>query len=542
MPVDPTISLAAGGGAGSAVPQQAPAQAIDTWSQAVNRINQNQLFQQTFAARQRAGQIMSAAPDLESGWTAMMKDPLVAPFAGAIVNEGRQAQKALLDIHGETSKQAMTGLEGAMKALSAGYADPSMISPMLKLHLDGLGPEARKVAAPLFDSLATSLGDGLPAGEAGITKLRSRITGIMAASGLNDAVIRGVTGTLAPEVRSGPFGPGGAERTYSIGGSYTPGLVGPGGSLPGAGGGPVPGGSGGPGGAAASLPGGALSLPSGSPAGGGIGLSAAATGASGGGGAASAAPPSAPPPAGASYDPGLSGVSVGQHSYLQDRYKNLAQDQSRLDQDVTSQSMIQQVLQEARGAMTQFKPGGGAGVYARLGATAQAFGAPQELVDKISNGNLAATQEFQKLMVNNVMAQIKSQLPSGSRLAQYEFRVFEDRNPNISTDPRAIEKIFGWWDKLYARSTDEQSSLNKYLANNGDLSAWPAEWQRQAKAKGYITPGSALGSGAATAEPAGALAGGYATKEDVIRAYDGGKGHLSRAHAMEILKSKGWAE
>src|SRR5205823_4906645 len=42
VPLDPTISLQAGGGAAPGG-SQTPAQTIDTWSQAVNRINQNQL-------------------------------------------------------------------------------------------------------------------------------------------------------------------------------------------------------------------------------------------------------------------------------------------------------------------------------------------------------------------------------------------------------------------------------------------------------------------------------------------------------------------
>jgi hypothetical protein len=125
-----------------------------------------------------------------------------------------------------------------------------------------------------------------------------------------------------------------------------------------------------------------------------------------------------------------------------------------------------------------------------VGQIAQALGAGPDLVNKISNGNLGASQEFNKLMVNTTMGQIRTQLEGmhGSRLSQQEFKTFQENNPNIDTDPGAIDKIFNFWTKLYTQNHAEQTELNRYLSTGGDLSQWPARWQDVAQQRGYITP------------------------------------------------------
>ena len=193
--------------------------------------------------------------------------------------------------------------------------------------------------------------------------------------------------------------------------------------------------------------------------------------------------------------PGITGPSVINKQYLTQRGGDMADYQKNLDSNTKTGGLIMQTLQEGQDALAKFKPGGGASTYAEVGKIAQALGAPQDLVDRISNGDLGASQEFQKLMVNTTMGQIREQLQGvgASRLSQMEFAAFNQNNPNIDTDPRAVQKIFNFWTKLYNRDHAEQQELNKYVSGGGDISQWPSKWQDIAQERGYINPGAGAG-------------------------------------------------
>lgn len=437
MPIDPTISLNAQGVQPQGFLSGNPVSTIAGFAQVQNALNQNRLFQQTFAARQQAGSILAAAPDLETGLQQLYQNPLTAPFAGEVANSIRAGQQTLTQIQGEQQHQAQSGMEAVFKALPGLYSNPTnqQWQSSMNAALAPLSPVARQRAMDGIESIRMGLMDNLPADpQAAQATMRQRIGAFMLGGGVTPEVIRAATGTLAPQVAT-MTGPAGQSITAVVGGPAVPGA-------------------------------------------------AMGTG-------AGASPNSANSPLAGSAPGVLStGPTATQAKYLTDRGTDMAQYQQHLDANVQTGGLIQQTLQQARDAMSQFKPGGGAEVYEKLGAIAQAFGAAPALVDKISNGNLAASQEFQKLMTNTTMGQIREQLSGlgGSRLSQMEFATFNKNNPNIDTDPRAIEKIFNFWTSLYQRDRAEQAGLNNYLGNGGDISKWPATWQATAQHLGYINP------------------------------------------------------
>jgi hypothetical protein len=451
VPVDPNISLQI------APPQQQGGVALDTISRFAtiqNALNQNRLFQQTFTARQQAGQILSAAPDLDTGLSNLFKDPLTAAFAPELVNTARQMQNTMADIATKRQALAQGGLSFTLKNLSSALADPSMLEGSLQAGLSTVDPMAAPQVRAAMSSIVQSLGHGLPEGPAGVAAYRSRLTGLLLSSGFTPEALHELSGT--PSIQD-------------LGGQRVPGVTAP----AWAGGGFQPATSGG-------LPMSPVPRVSMEPTGPGGALTPIQLGGQGGAGGVGAPGATAQ---GAVQAPGMT-----QRTYLEARGKDMADYQKSLDERVSIGTTIMQTVSEAKDALSAVKAGGGGETYAKLAQFAQAFGASNELVDKIASGSLPASQEFSKLMVNTTMGQIREQLQGvgASRLSQMEFQSFTKNNPNLETDPRAIEKIFNFWTRLYNRDALEQQELGKHLGGGEDLSGWPAKWQGIMRERGIV--------------------------------------------------------
>lgn len=65
------------------------------------------------------------------------------------------------------------------------------------------------------------------------------------------------------------------------------------------------------------------------------------------------------------------------------------------------------------------------------------------------------------------------------RLTQAEFQQFLKVNPNLSTDPRAIEKLFSFSDRQQQRMMNEQQGFDSWLKKGNNPAGWAAEWTRQ---------------------------------------------------------------
>src|SRR5258708_26964876 len=170
MPLDPQISL--GVKPPAPVDLGASLGTVGSFAGIQNQLNTNRLFQQTFAARQRAGQILSASPDLEQGLDQLYRDPVTAPFAAETANAVRQGQQTFAEINrlravtaGEQQKQAQDGLHAAVgQALPAIIDNPSNATwdAVIDAQLKTLSPSARAAVGPALDSLKTSLLSGIP--------------------------------------------------------------------------------------------------------------------------------------------------------------------------------------------------------------------------------------------------------------------------------------------------------------------------------------------------------------------------------------------
>lgn len=205
MPVVPDISL------GVVHPDMGGSSPLSTVGSAVdiaNKIQQNQLlrnqaliFQQQFAAKQKMGQIMSQAPDIESGLAAAAKDPLAAPFAGEVMNSYREAALALQRLQGEQQTQSESGMQAVLKGIGAGMGDPSMLMPTIEAQLKTLSPTARARVQPAISGLVKALTEGLPEDK---TQARAvfnqRLVGIGIGSGvMSGEAINGILGKPTSE-------------------------------------------------------------------------------------------------------------------------------------------------------------------------------------------------------------------------------------------------------------------------------------------------------------------------------------------------------
>jgi hypothetical protein len=183
---------------------------------------------------------------------------------------------------------------------------------------------------------------------------------------------------------------------------------------------------------------------------------------------------------------------------------NMADYEKGLNGRVSSGQDLMMRINESRDALSKFQAGGGMEVRQNLAKTAQAFGAPQSLVDRIAGGDLSAAQEFQKLSAQQAMEALKQAMGGSGRISQAEFKVFQQNNPNLDTDPRAIEKVFNFATKVYQRDKSEQDALSGYKRIPGaDITAFPNWWAGQSGVPAQQMTGAALGTPSPSAQPAG---------------------------------------
>jgi hypothetical protein len=182
--LDPTIALK--GPYASAPDNSGALGQVSGIADTMGKLNSLKLFNKTYAARIKAGQIISAAPTLEKGLEDLYKDPNVAPFAGELVNSIRQGMLAQTEQGGKVQEQAQSGLAGIIKALPGAVSDPSMTKGLITSQLATLSPQARALVAPAANDLLTSLTDGLPTDPQQAQALyKKRLAGIAAASGMS---------------------------------------------------------------------------------------------------------------------------------------------------------------------------------------------------------------------------------------------------------------------------------------------------------------------------------------------------------------------
>lgn len=204
----------------------------------------------------------------------------------------------------------------------------------------------------------------------------------------------------------------------------------------------------------------------------------------------------------------LAGVTQNTKPQL-DYSTNAAQSFQKMGDNINnrlseSQELMKR-LSESRNAITQFSAGGGAETKANLAQLAQAFGVPENIVNKIAGGNLAAVQVFQKFAAQEALQTMQQSLATdngpaakGNRMAM---EVFIKNNPNISTDPHAIEKVFNFQTKLHNDALAQSDAYVDYASDPTkakDAAKFGNYWAHQNLVTGRVNPvtetGQALGT------------------------------------------------
>lgn len=185
-------------------------------AQALNSFNQNRLFQQTFAARQKAGELLATSDpsDPEAGIRALLGNPQTAGFAPEIINSLRAAEQAQVSIQGAQQTQATEGLAGFMKMLPAVQSNPGAWQPMTSAVLANVAPGVRDRVASGMESVRQALTSGLEKlpPDQQQAAFRNRMAGMLYAG----------MGPAAGDVLKGTYG---TPSTVDLGGGVAPGLT-----------------------------------------------------------------------------------------------------------------------------------------------------------------------------------------------------------------------------------------------------------------------------------------------------------------------------
>lgn len=436
MPIDPSLSL------GVQVPQPQAANPLGIlggYAQTIRTMSEASLLQQTLQAKQGIGHILATSPDLDSGIAAISRSPFAA-FVPNILSDLQNYQLAAAhtaQVHQQMNQSAYGKM---MHAIIGGLYDPTRVSANIKAAITGSmsgDPQTDRQMTATGNAIMHALFDGMPTDPAKIgPEYQKRAVGMLIASGMPAAdAIKAALPELGYLHTGGAIIP--TEREPAgFGGS----LSATGGAIP-------------------------LTLPP---------QVVHGTGPQGqpvttfGGGAYGA--------------PTMMGPTATQQA----RLGSMAQYEEHLDNTATNLFGMMQNINEMRQAMHDFKTGGGASAYVKMAQVAQALGMPKQLVDRIGDGNLAAAQEFEKLALANVSGQMHAALPQSSRWAQYEFMEFQKNNPNINMDPRAINRMFDFFGRMYQYAHAQQLALKEFKGKPGaDLTNWPTDWLSMSVKKGY---------------------------------------------------------
>lgn len=111
-------------------------------------------------------------------------------------------------------------------------------------------------------------------------------------------------------------------------------------------------------------------------------------------------------------------------------------------------------LGEAKELLKTIKGGAGTKNFAEIAKWAQAANLPQSVVDSIAGGDLSAVQSAQKFITQAVIQGATSNPGTAESINRY----IKD-NPDIGTDPRALDRFIKFTEKLNSKTFDETQFL-----------------------------------------------------------------------------------
>lgn len=205
---------------------------------------------------------------------------------------------------------------------------------------------------------------------------------------------------------------------------------------------------------------------------------------SGTGGAASA-PAATPGVAGAqapgpSQDVPAGAVRSGQSPFEQERSKAAGEYSKQLNDTVDAANVQLATLHEIQNAMAEGKVQGGAGAETAMWVAqlAQRAGLPSNIVDKISNGDLGAMETAKNLLFKVAVGQMRAELGSGQQYSNMELQNFVDSKASLSNDPRAFEKMLGYYEKVIGLKQREQQQFEKWVERGNDPAKFRGAWTK----------------------------------------------------------------
>jgi hypothetical protein len=506
-----------------AAPQN-PLQTVGAFAQIQNALNQNRLFQQTFAAKKAMGLMAATTPRLSDGsmnWDALVTrlgSSPYAPFAGEFVNQIRNMQNTQMEIAAKKQAVETSGFNGGLKiaASAALNGDLAAFEKQKNAYLKTQPKEFRDQIGDALDAWWEGTQGATPQ-ETAYNRSSAMIAAGLTPEGLGNIVGTPSTRATATGIESGvtlPAALGGGFVAHS----FTPKGIAPA-LVPGAG----------PGGSIGVFPG----------AGGGSG--AMPGGASGSGGNPLA------PQAGSQTQgalPGL-GLTVKQKASAEGLGKVAGDIQTDLANDAKALPRALQQATMMSDALTQFQSGGGAEFRQRVGKMAQAIGAPQSIVDGIANGSLSQTQIFSKVVRPFVIDQLKQSAQGTGRVMASEVESFMKMLDN-TTDPRAAEEIINRYKQRLQIGYDQTQKWPEFKTlqaegtpstkgmDLGDFYAWYN--------KNYLPGGlpESTKGGKLSFAPTKTAKGtsSYANADAVKRAFKSGK--ITRSQAINALKQFGY--
>lgn len=163
-----------------------------------------------------------------------------------------------------------------------------------------------------------------------------------------------------------------------------------------------------------------------------------------------------------------------------------------LDDKVTALADLNTRIGESRNLVKEFRTGAAGEMRTRIAAwtkdVALTAGLSQAQADaiatKVAGGDVSSAQAFEKLAVQGAMEALKSAAGPGQRFTQMEYQQFANvGNPNLKTDPRAMEKIQNFLAEQYRKSAAEQKFVTDEYTAGASLSSIRTRWaQAQAAA------------------------------------------------------------
>lgn len=382
---DPSIAL------GVQVPPPAPlgGGALDLISSvagAQKNLVEAQSAAATLAAHKTAGQLIAAAPDLQSGLQAVETNPLTAGFAQDIAQSLAATRQTLDAASGLELSQDTDAMTFLMKTLGANVTNPQGIPDAIRSGMALLPPSvAQRMATPM-DSIVKSLTDGLPPDPQGAsTELEKRLAAVSTAvGGVSPSDIYAQTGNLPPSLSLQPLGKDNANINVQSGG--------------------------------------AMAGPQAPPH-----L------------AGTTVPVGVPSPNLAVTAP----LSPAEQAAAISKAGNAGPIQADMIADAESIPPMAKRLNIMTDTLGQFQAGGGADARASVAKILQGLknmgvsGITQEDIDKVGNSNFSATSLFESEVKPLVISELKAAAQGTGRVMNSEVQAFLD-SMNDTTDPSAL--------------------------------------------------------------------------------------------------------